>query len=253
MDVAVAPNADLFIADGNNHRVRRVSGGIITTFAGTGAAGCGGDGGPANQAQVSSPTGVTFDTAGNLFISHDTRIREVYGATPRQHPTTLDFPVLMNRAFGGYTTTIYVENSSGGPLAAGAMTINYYDRTGATVGAGDSSPALPDGAVWVVAQNNGHSFADGGAGTGVLHASDRVTAFTNQEIPGGDGSAYDGQLPYSFGATLYAPAILNNAYGQYSTGIGTMNASDSSLTATVTYRYPYGSQAGSETSRPLGP
>jgi sugar lactone lactonase YvrE len=252
-DVAVAPNGDLFIADGNNHRVRRVSGGVITTFAGTGAAGCTGDGGPPDAAQLSWPSGVTFDPAGNLYISHDTRIREVFSATPRQHPTTLVFPVLMNRAFGGYTTTIYVENASGGPLAAGAITISYYDRSGASVGPGDSSPVLANGAVWVVAQSNGHSFADGGAGTGVLRASDRVTAFTNQEIPGGDGSAYDGQPPYSYGATLYAPAILNNAYGQYSTGIGTMNASESSLTATVTYRSAEFSQAGSETSRPLAP
>jgi len=80
---AVARDAagDLYIADGGNHVVREVSGssGVITTAVGTGVTGDGGDGGPASQAQLNVPRGLTFDGAGNLFIAdrNGNVIREV--------------------------------------------------------------------------------------------------------------------------------------------------------------------------------
>jgi uncharacterized protein (TIGR03437 family) len=76
--VAVDSTGAVYIADGN--RVRRVgSNGIITAFAGTGTAGYGGDGGPALNAQLNSPSGIAFDTSGNLYVadSGNNVIREV--------------------------------------------------------------------------------------------------------------------------------------------------------------------------------
>ncbi len=70
---------NLYIADSGNQRVRKVSNGIITTVAGNGNPGFGGDGGPATSAYFNYPSGLTFDAAGNLYIA-DTlnyRIREV--------------------------------------------------------------------------------------------------------------------------------------------------------------------------------
>jgi uncharacterized protein (TIGR03437 family) len=78
--VAVDSNRNVFIADSNNARIRRVStGGIITTVAGNGTQHYGGDGGPATNAQLASPCGVVLDSAGNLFIadSGNNRIRKV--------------------------------------------------------------------------------------------------------------------------------------------------------------------------------
>ena len=78
--VAVDGAGNLFIADQYNHRIRRVDPtGTITTVAGTGECCFGGDGGPADQAQLNDPDGVAVDGAGNLFIA-DTdnhRIRRV--------------------------------------------------------------------------------------------------------------------------------------------------------------------------------
>lgn len=63
-------NGNLFLADERNHRVRRVSlTGTITTIAGTGSAGYSGDGGPAIQARLNSPRGLSFDRFGNLLIA----------------------------------------------------------------------------------------------------------------------------------------------------------------------------------------
>ncbi len=49
----------------------------ITTYAGSGAAQYGGDGGPATEAGFFAPAGMTLDNQGNLFISADNRIRRV--------------------------------------------------------------------------------------------------------------------------------------------------------------------------------
>src|SRR5688572_16761 len=61
---------NLYIADANNHRVRRVSvDGIISTVAGSALAGFSGDGGPAIAARLNQPIGVAVDGAGNLYIA----------------------------------------------------------------------------------------------------------------------------------------------------------------------------------------
>ena len=71
---------NLYIADSNNHRIRKVdANGIITTVAGTGTGGYSGDGGPAIQAQLYNPRGVAVDAAGNFYIvdRRNGRLRKV--------------------------------------------------------------------------------------------------------------------------------------------------------------------------------
>ncbi|GBC76683.1 Serine/threonine-protein kinase PknD [bacterium HR08] len=77
--VAVSPSGDLFIADAGNHRIRKVSGGTITTVAGTGLPMFSGDGGPAAQASVNVPMHLVFDGAGNLYVadSGNSRVRKI--------------------------------------------------------------------------------------------------------------------------------------------------------------------------------
>lgn len=71
--------ADLYIADAEGNRIRKVDGatGVITTVAGTGVAGSAGDGGPALQAQLESPVDVACDANGNLYIADGHRVRKV--------------------------------------------------------------------------------------------------------------------------------------------------------------------------------
>jgi trimeric autotransporter adhesin len=66
---AVDSAGNLFIADTGNNRIRKVSvSGIITTMAGNGSSGYGGDGGQATSARLNAPRGIAVDSAGNLFI-----------------------------------------------------------------------------------------------------------------------------------------------------------------------------------------
>jgi uncharacterized repeat protein (TIGR01451 family) len=80
-EVALDPAGDVFIADRNNHRIRRVDAGtgIITTIAGNGVAGFSGDGGPATSASLNFPNGVAADPFGNVYIADPNaqRIRRV--------------------------------------------------------------------------------------------------------------------------------------------------------------------------------
>jgi sugar lactone lactonase YvrE len=78
--IAVDSAGNLYIADYGNSRIRMVtSAGVISTVAGDGTSGFGGDGGPATSAQFYYPEGVAVDSAGNLFISDSSnnRIRMV--------------------------------------------------------------------------------------------------------------------------------------------------------------------------------
>jgi uncharacterized protein (TIGR03437 family) len=81
--IAVDSNGDLYFLDGPGpgfagyDRVRKVSGGVITTAAGGGLSGLG-DNGPAPSAQLDHPTGgVAVDSAGNLYIAEYNRVRKV--------------------------------------------------------------------------------------------------------------------------------------------------------------------------------
>jgi hypothetical protein len=79
-NIVGAPDGSLFIADGNNHRVRKVDpNGIITTYAGNGAENYSGDGGPAIEAGIPGPDGLTLGPDGSLYITDTTdfRVRKV--------------------------------------------------------------------------------------------------------------------------------------------------------------------------------
>jgi len=62
-------SGSLYIADGLNHRVRKISGGVISTVAGNGTVGYTGDKGPATSAELSNPTGVAVDSSGKIYIA----------------------------------------------------------------------------------------------------------------------------------------------------------------------------------------
>jgi sugar lactone lactonase YvrE len=67
--LALDSAGNLYIADSNNRRIRKVSNGIITTVAGNGVSAAAGDGGPATSAGLPYPYTLAIDAAGNLYIS----------------------------------------------------------------------------------------------------------------------------------------------------------------------------------------
>jgi large repetitive protein len=82
--VTVGPDGQIYIADQNNHSIRKVAlDGMITTIAGNGTSGFSGDGGPASTAVMDSPAATAIDAAGNIYIADagNNRVRKVNAVT----------------------------------------------------------------------------------------------------------------------------------------------------------------------------
>lgn len=64
-------SGDLYVPDNVNHVIRKIEAatGIITTFAGNGTGGSGGDGGPATAAQFTTVNSIAFDSWGNAYVA----------------------------------------------------------------------------------------------------------------------------------------------------------------------------------------
>ena len=84
-DLVFDAAGNLIFSDAQNHRIRRVDArtGVITTIAGTGQKGFGGDGGSALQASLNEPYGLVIDQAGNIYVVDrlNFRIRRIDAAT----------------------------------------------------------------------------------------------------------------------------------------------------------------------------
>jgi hypothetical protein len=90
VDVSIDTVGNVYIADADNHRIRKiaVSTGIITTVAGSGPIGFGmggnsGDGGPATNATLNDPAGIYVDKYGDIYIADidNNNIRKVTVST----------------------------------------------------------------------------------------------------------------------------------------------------------------------------
>ncbi len=76
--VGVDSLGNIYIADGDNYRIRKVdTAGIITTIAGNGTPGFSGDGGMATAAQLHHMLSVKMDRTGNLYFCDSARIRKI--------------------------------------------------------------------------------------------------------------------------------------------------------------------------------
>jgi uncharacterized protein (TIGR03437 family) len=110
-NVAVESDGMLYISDFGAHRVYQVTPyGILTTLAGTGNAGFGGDGNLAQFAQLKSPAGLACDSNGTLYIadSGNNRIRKVFrGIISTVYSTTGPTGLAMSAA-----GSLYVASAS---------------------------------------------------------------------------------------------------------------------------------------------
>jgi sugar lactone lactonase YvrE len=78
LGVAVDREGNVFIADADNFRIRRVDPhGTITTIAGTGQPGFSGDGGPAKSARLTAPGGMALDQKGDLYVADYAAVRRI--------------------------------------------------------------------------------------------------------------------------------------------------------------------------------
>ncbi|PVC96328.1 hypothetical protein DBP19_08315 [Streptomyces sp. CS090A] len=225
-ELAVDRAGALYIADAENHRVRKVTpGGQITTVAGNGSAGFGGDGGPATSARLNKPFGVAMDGSGVLYIAEwgNDRIRKV---TPDGTISTI--AGTGKAAYGG----------DDGPALSAHLRAPYslvLDDAGALYIADASNHRVrkitPDGQITTVAGNGSAGFGgDGGPATsaklnrpyglardstGNLYISDFENHRVRKVTPDGQISTVAGTKGAGYGGDggPASAAQLNQPYG----------------------------------------
>jgi sugar lactone lactonase YvrE len=130
--VAFDPSGNLFIADHDNQRIRKIdASGIINTVAGNGNLGFSGDNGIADSAEFHFPIDVIFDKCGNLYISDNAnnRIRKVTFDT--SCGTTTVQKISLNNTISLYPNPIENELTiTNAPLGT---SIRVYDVVGRLV------------------------------------------------------------------------------------------------------------------------
>lgn len=130
---AVAADAygNLYISDYYTSRIRKVdTNGIITSLTGTGAAGYGGDCGPATAGQINYPEGVAVDKRGNVYIADfiNHRVREITDS-----PVC---PVTMGIINKPFSLPVIYPNPSGGKfiIQTGIGVVNGAIEIANTIG-----------------------------------------------------------------------------------------------------------------------
>ena len=152
--VALDAAGNLYIADHDNNRVRKVDAttGTITTVAGNGTAGYSGDGGAATNAKLNFPVGIALDSAGDIFITDnvDNTVREI-SATTGIITTVISNESTPSPGFNGPvgiaidgSGNLFIADTGNHrvvKLTIGSGTISTVAGNGAAGSSGDDGPA----------------------------------------------------------------------------------------------------------------
>ena len=216
----------LVVADTVNQRIRKVTGGVVTTVLGTGTAGSGPQNTAPLQTPVRSPAGVCFDLGGNLYVA-DTLNNRVLQAPPGAPVVTaagngaagglgdggpaptaqLDLPGACTADASG---NLYIADTGNHRIrkVTPAGIVSTVAGTGSQGGSGDEGPATaaalnaPRG---VAVDGSGNVFiADTGNNRIRMVASDGVI----HNIAGSGAAGFAGDGGAALSALLNAPAGL---------------------------------------------
>jgi sugar lactone lactonase YvrE len=172
--VAVDSAGTIYVADTGNNRIRQLSGGQVTTLAGSGTPGY--QDGPAAQARFDSPEGIVVDKAGDVYVAdkHNHCIRKIDGGQVSTFAGTnvagaADGPLAQARFSEPYGLAldgagrIYVAEATGD-------TIRLIDGASVTTVAG-STGGFTDGPAAKAQFDGPRGIAVDGAGT--IYVADR--------------------------------------------------------------------------------
>lgn len=213
--VAVDSSDNLYIADTNNHVIRRVSGGTISTFAGTGTQGAGSNNVSPTSGALNAPEGVAVDTAGAVYFSDtgNNVIRKVSGGV---------MTILAGQNFGGVTLStplglavssagdIYFTDSGNqriGRISGSTLSLFAGDNTGNAGFSGDGGAAIS------ARLNTPSGLAVDSSGRVLIADSQnfrvrRVASGTITTVAGLGTGGFVGDNGPAVGSQLFAPAAV---------------------------------------------
>lgn len=205
--VAVDTAGNVYIAEFSNNRVRKVAvNGTISTLAGTGVSGYGGDGGSATSALLNGPQGVAVDAAGNVYIA-DTANNRVRRVTPAGAIGTLaGNGVAGYDADGGQAGATQVGNPTG--VAADSFGNVYISDGSSRV-----RKVFTSGIIATIAGNGqrGYSGDGGAAGLAQLNGPSAVAVNSAGNVYLADTNNNSVRLLQVGGFGISLSAIVNSA------------------------------------------
>lgn len=190
--IAIGRNGDIFSSDGVG-TIRKISSGVITTYAGTGEQGFSGDGGPAKNAMMFYPERMACDSGGNLYVAdtHNNRVRKI---SPDGLITTVAGTGDANYSGDGGLATPAALNFPQAVAADNAGNLYIGDR-----GNGRIRKVTPAGIVTTFAGNGSNGYSgDGGPAT-------------NAQLSGPNDAALDSN------GNIYVPDAGNHRVRKIST------------------------------------
>lgn len=237
-EVRFAKNGDMYFVEMQNHVVRKVDHAtkLISTVAGTGAAGFGGDGGPATKAQFRQPHSIAFDAGGGLLVCDigNHRIRRIdlasgtidtYCGTGEKKPTPdgaaikgtpLNGPRAIDVDTAGNLYVALREGNAIYRIDPKADRISHVAGTGEKGYSGDAGPAklakfsgpkglalAPDGSLYIADTEN-HAIRRLDLKTGVI----TTVAGTGVRGDGPDGDPLKCQLARPHGVFVDRRGIV---------------------------------------------
>ena len=223
--VAVDSAGNIYIADMDNNRIRKVSNGVITTMAGNGTQGFSGDNGPAISAELYRPEGIAVDATGNLCIA-DTWNNRIRILTPTGSCTYSVAPATLQAPAAGGNLTFSVQTTAACPWTTSGLP-GWITVSGASSGASSGSVTL------VVSPNSGTALSATIliAGVSVTVTQPAAAAAPLPTIKGvtnaasyATGAVSPGELVTIFGTAIgpatAAAATTDPATGKLATTIG---------------------------------
>ena len=130
-DVAIDVSGNMYIADGVNYNIRKVTpAGIISTITGNGFSGYAGDGGVATAAILSTPVGLATDITGNIYITDrgNNRIRKITIGSP-----PLSAIIGASTVIIGSSVTL-IDTTSGGTWSSSSTGVATINSAGVVTG-----------------------------------------------------------------------------------------------------------------------
>lgn len=222
--VAVDGNGNIFVADTNNNRIRKISlDGIISTVAGGGSVSAS-DGALATNAVLAGPQSVTLDLAGNLYIADAFVIRKVLPSgtiaivagggslNPGDDGPAIDATLSDPRAVAAdYDGNLYIADT--GHYRVREVTLSGTISTVAGTGTqtdsanGTNAAETPLDSVGSVALDGaGNLYIAGGSDNLVRKLSANgvisVVAGGGSAMPGDGGAATDAELNFPLGVAV---------------------------------------------------
>jgi sugar lactone lactonase YvrE len=221
--VAVDASGAIYVSDTLNHVIRRIGwDGRISAFAGTGANGHTGDGGPALAATFEKPGGLAFDAAGDLYVADSGRIRKIDGRTGTISPVAgtgtvgssgnggpaTDADISATQVSVGPDGRLYFDDANNFRTIDPDGTIRTFAGTGVAGYSGDGGPAIEA----TFGEVNGVAFGPDGVvylGDAGGHRIRRVDAMGIVSTVAGTGTAgYSGDGGRALEATFSYPGFL---------------------------------------------